>query len=74
MRYDPATYVRAPPSANTSGHVRHEPVSTLRLRDRDEAMSRQTAEFDVWEDEDGTTAGDALEERWFPQAGRQLCP
>jgi hypothetical protein len=61
MRYDPATYARAPPWENTGAHARHQPVSTLRLRDRDRAMSRQTAELDVWEDEGGTTAGDAPE-------------
>jgi hypothetical protein len=61
MRYDPATYVRAPPWANTGGQARHQPVSILRLGDRDEAMSPQDAELDVWEDEGGTTAGHAPE-------------
>jgi hypothetical protein len=61
MRYDPATYVRAPPWANTGDQALHRPVSILRLGDRDGAVSRQAAELDVWEDEGGTTAGDAPE-------------
>jgi hypothetical protein len=53
MRYDSAA------NANRGGHVPHPPVSTVRLGDRDGAMSRQAAELDVWEDEGGTTAGPA---------------
>ncbi len=62
MRYDPATYVRAPPWANRGGgHARHQPVSTVQLAVPDRAISRQAAELDVWEDEGGTTAGEAPE-------------
>jgi hypothetical protein len=61
MRYDPATYVRAPPWANTGDRALHRPVSTLRLGEPDGAMSRLAAELDVWEDEGGTPAAHALE-------------
>ena len=61
MRYDPATYVRAAPWANTVGPAAHRPVNTLRPGDPDGAMGRQAAELDVWEDEGGGTAGEALE-------------
>ena len=61
MRYDPATYVRAAPWADTRGSAVQRPVTTLRLGDREGAMSRQAAELDVWEDEGGTTAGHAPE-------------
>jgi hypothetical protein len=61
VRYDPATYVRASPSANTDGSAVQRSVTTLRLGDRDGARSRQAAELDVWEDEGGTTASQAPE-------------
>jgi hypothetical protein len=64
MRYDPATSVRSSLRANTGGKALHRPVSTMRPRDLDEVMSRQTAELDVWEDEGGTIAGHAPE---FPR-------
>jgi hypothetical protein len=61
MRYDPAANVSSLPRANMGSHALQRPVSTLRLGDRDGAMSRQAAELDVWEDEGGTTAGHAPE-------------
>jgi len=61
VRYDPATYVHASPWANTGGTAVQRSVTTLRLGDREGAMSRQAAELDVWEDEGGTTAGHAPE-------------
>jgi hypothetical protein len=61
MRYDPAANVSSLPRANPGGNALHLPVSTLRIGDRDGAMSRQAAELDVWEDEGGTTADRALE-------------
>jgi hypothetical protein len=61
MSYDPATYVRAPPGANTGSHGRQRPVSTVLLGDPDGAMSRQAAELDDWEDEGGATAAHAPE-------------
>jgi hypothetical protein len=69
MRYDPAANVRTAPWANTGRGALHRPVSTLRLGDRDWAMSRQAAELDVWEDEGGRTAGDAP---GFPCRGRHF--
>ena len=57
MRYDPASYVRAPPWANTGGHGRDQPVSTAPPEKPDGAMSRHAAELDDWEDEGGATAG-----------------
>ena len=60
MRYDPATYVRAAPWANTAAHARQQPV-TLRLGDRDAAMRSEAAALDDWEDEGGTTEAHAPE-------------
>jgi len=57
MRYDPATYARAAGWANALSPAAHQPISASRLGDRDEAMRREAAELDVWEDEDGTTSG-----------------
>jgi hypothetical protein len=57
MRYDPATYVRAPPWANTGSQSRRQPVSPVSQRDPDGAMSRQAVELDDWEDEGGANAG-----------------
>jgi hypothetical protein len=61
MRYDPATYVRAPPWANTGGHAQHQPVSIVLPADLDGRMSRQGQELDDWEEEGGATAGQARE-------------
>jgi hypothetical protein len=64
MRYDPATDVPVAPWANTGTDARHQPVSTLRLGDRDAPMSNQAAELDDWEGEGGATAAHAPE---FPR-------
>jgi len=71
MRYDPATYVPAAPWANTGGTAVQRSVSTLRLGDRDAAMSSQAAELDDWEDEGGAPATHTPE---FPrrQGGRHF--
>ena len=66
MRYDPATYVRAAPWTNTGAHARHQPVSTLRLADGEAAISRQSAELDDWEDEEGATVGHDPESPCWP--------
>jgi hypothetical protein len=63
MRYDPATYVRGPPQANTGSHGRQQPISTAPPAATDGAMSRQTAEIDDWEDEGGGTPNNAWESR-----------
>jgi hypothetical protein len=68
MRYDPATYVRAPPWANKGSHGRHQPVSTVPPEEPDGAMSHQAAELDDWEDEGGATAGHAPESPCRPAA------
>jgi hypothetical protein len=60
MRYHPATDVRSSTCANTGDNALHRPIS-MRPGDRDEAMRRQAAEFDVWEDEGGATAGEPPE-------------
>ena len=64
MRYDPATYVRAPPRANTGSYGPQQPVSTV--LGGDGTMSRQVAELDDWEDEGGANAGHAPELRCRP--------
>ena len=61
MRYDPATYVRGAPWANTVGPTAYRKVSTLQLEHPDGALSRQAAELDDWEDEGGATASHAPE-------------
>ena len=61
MRYQPPTNERASPWAARAGSAVPRPVSTLRLGDRAEAASRQSAELDIWEDEGGTTVGRVLE-------------
>ena len=56
MRYDPATYVRAPPGATTGSHGRQRPVSPATQGDPDGTMSGEAVELDDWEDEGGATA------------------
>jgi hypothetical protein len=66
MRFDPATYMRAPPRANTGSYGPQQPVSTALGGDSDGTMSREMVELDDWEDEGGANAGHAPEFRCRP--------